>query len=99
MHDRGGRCACGTTELRSAPLYQIGNRRDLIFVPHRVEKHIHSDLGSDSDVASIEIRTDVLFVPLRQHTDDILRTVLGLSDREIGALHQAGIVAGPAHEA
>lgn len=37
--------------------------------PHRlleavgVQKHIRSDLESDSDVASIEVRTDVLFVP------------------------------------
>ena len=28
-------CACGTTKLGSPPVYQIGNRGDLIFVPHR----------------------------------------------------------------
>ncbi len=30
-----------------------------------VQKHICPDRGSDSDVASIEITTDVLFVPSR----------------------------------
>jgi 2-methylfumaryl-CoA isomerase len=32
---------------------------------------------------------------LGQHTDEILATVLGLSDAEIGTFHDAGVVAGP----
>ena len=31
---------------------------------------------------------------LGEHTDEILAGVLGLSDREIGRLHDAGVVAG-----
>ncbi len=33
---------------------------------------------------------------LGEHTDEVLAEVLGLSDREIGALHESGVVAGPA---
>ena len=33
---------------------------------------------------------------LGEHTDDVLAGLLGLSDREIGALHERGVVAGPA---
>ena len=32
---------------------------------------------------------------LGEHTDEILATILGLSDSEIGQLHDTGIVAGP----
>jgi len=32
---------------------------------------------------------------LGQHTDEILQDVLGLPAHEVGALHDAGIVAGP----
>ena len=32
---------------------------------------------------------------LGEHTDEVLATVLGLSDREIGRLHDQGVVAGP----
>ena len=36
---------------------------------------------------------------LGEHTDEILLEVLGLSSPQVGALHDAGIVAGPApHE-
>ncbi|MEP6464290.1 MAG: CoA transferase [Frankiaceae bacterium] len=35
---------------------------------------------------------------LGQHTDEILATVLGLSGAEVGKLHDAGVVAGPAAE-
>ena len=34
---------------------------------------------------------------LGEHTDEILLSVLGLSSHEVGALHDAGIVAGPAN--
>jgi 2-methylfumaryl-CoA isomerase len=33
---------------------------------------------------------------LGEHTDEILADELGLSAAEIGALHDAGVVAGPA---
>ena len=33
---------------------------------------------------------------LGEHTDDVLAGLLGLSDREIGALHERGVVVGPA---
>jgi 2-methylfumaryl-CoA isomerase len=33
---------------------------------------------------------------LGQHTDEVLGEVLGLSDHEIGLLHDKGVVAGPA---
>jgi 2-methylfumaryl-CoA isomerase len=33
---------------------------------------------------------------LGQHTDDVLSEILGLSEREIGRLHDDGVVAGPA---
>ena len=33
---------------------------------------------------------------LGEHTDEVLADVLGLTDREIGALHERGVVAGPA---
>jgi 2-methylfumaryl-CoA isomerase len=33
---------------------------------------------------------------LGEHTDEVLAGLLGLSDREIGALHERGVVAGPA---
>ena len=33
---------------------------------------------------------------LGEHTEEVLAEVLGLSDREIGALHESGVVAGPA---
>jgi 2-methylfumaryl-CoA isomerase len=40
-------------------------------------------------------RTRVRPAPLLgQHTDEVLASVLGLSDREIGDLHERGIVAG-----
>jgi 2-methylfumaryl-CoA isomerase len=32
---------------------------------------------------------------LGQHTDEILLEVLGLSSAQVGALHDAGVVAGP----
>jgi 2-methylfumaryl-CoA isomerase len=32
---------------------------------------------------------------LGQHTDEILSSILGLSDHEIGRLHDQGVVAGP----
>ncbi len=42
-------------------------------------------------------RGPVLPAPqLGQHTDEVLAEVLGLSSREIGKLHDAGVVAGPA---
>ena len=31
----------------------------------------------------------------RQHTDEVLADVLGMSGTEIGRLHDAGVVAGP----
>src|SRR3546814_920476 len=41
-------------------------------------------------------RTAVRPAPvLGQHTDEVLTTVLGLGDGEIGRLHDAGIVGGP----
>jgi 2-methylfumaryl-CoA isomerase len=41
-------------------------------------------------------RADVAPAPLLgQHTDEILAQSLGLSESEIGNLHDAGIVAGP----
>ena len=36
---------------------------------------------------------------LGEHTDDVLAGLLGLSDREIGALRERGVVAGPATSA
>jgi 2-methylfumaryl-CoA isomerase len=33
---------------------------------------------------------------LGQHTDEVLSQVLGMSDHEIGLLHDKGVVAGPA---
>jgi 2-methylfumaryl-CoA isomerase len=36
---------------------------------------------------------------LGEHTDEVLAGVLGLSDREIGGLHDRGVVAGPARGA
>lgn len=35
---------------------------------------------------------------LGQHTDEILADTLGLSDSEIGKLHDTGVVAGPEKE-
>lgn len=45
-----------------------------------------------SDVGRCEVRRAPL---LGEHTDAILLDILGLSEREVGRLHDAGIVAGP----
>jgi len=34
---------------------------------------------------------------LGEHTDEILLDILGLSEEEVGKLHDEGIVAGPEH--
>ena len=41
-------------------------------------------------------RNDVARGPLLgEHSDEILSTILGMGDGEIGRLHDAGIIAGP----
>ena len=51
--------------------------------------------GSPLDFAT-HPRNDVARGPLLgEHSDEILSTILGMGDGEIGRLHDAGIVAGP----
>ncbi len=53
----------------------------------------HLAAGFATRVAGLE-RGDIVPAPLLgQHTDEILAGVLGLSDREIGSLHDRGVVA------
>ena len=52
--------------------------------------------GSPVELSAFE-REPVRRAPLLgEHTDELLAEVLGLSDTEIGRLHDAGVVAGPA---
>ena len=52
--------------------------------------------GSPLDFSAVE-RLEVRPAPLLgEHTEEILAGVLGLSATEIGRLHDAGTVAGPA---
>ncbi len=54
--------------------------------------------GSPLDFGGLE-RVPVSRAPrLGEHTDEILTDLLGLSDAEIGRLHDGGVVAGPANE-
>lgn len=55
-------------------------------------------LAAGSPLAPVDLgRMPVAPAPvLGQHTDEILAEVLGLSSSEIGALHDRGVVAGPA---
>jgi len=51
--------------------------------------------GSPLDFTALP-RTDVARGPLLgEHSDEILGTILGMSDGEIGRLHDSGIIAGP----
>src|SRR5690606_12213694 len=55
-------------------------------------------LAAGSPLAPVDLgRVPVAPAPvLGQHTDEVLAEVLGLSSGEIGALHDRGVVAGPA---
>jgi 2-methylfumaryl-CoA isomerase len=51
--------------------------------------------GSPLDFGALD-RVPVRRAPLLgEHTDEILADLLGLSDAEIGRLHDDGVVAGP----
>ena len=51
--------------------------------------------GSPLDFNALE-RPPVVRAPmLGEHTDEILLELLGLTEAEVGRLHDAGIVAGP----
>ena len=52
--------------------------------------------GSPLDFTSIERRPPRPAPLLGQHTDEVLEEILGLSNSEIGRLHDDRIVAGPA---
>jgi 2-methylfumaryl-CoA isomerase len=51
--------------------------------------------GSPLDFSDAERLPPAPAPLLGEHTDDVLAGLLGLSDREIGALHERGVVAGP----
>ncbi|MCP4993914.1 MAG: 2-methylfumaryl-CoA isomerase [Gammaproteobacteria bacterium] len=53
--------------------------------------------GSPIDFSAFERQPPRRAPILGEHTDEILSQDLGLSDREIGVLHDAGVVAGPVH--
>ena len=53
--------------------------------------------GSPIDFGAFERQPPRRAPILGEHTDEILSQDLGMSDREIGALRDAGVVAGPVH--
>jgi 2-methylfumaryl-CoA isomerase len=52
--------------------------------------------GSPIAFSAAERRPAAPAPQLGEHTDEVLAELLGLSDREIGRLHDDGVVAGPA---
>jgi 2-methylfumaryl-CoA isomerase len=52
--------------------------------------------GSPLEFTALGRRPPTPAPVLGEHTDEILAELLGLTDTEIGRLHQAGVVAGPA---
>jgi 2-methylfumaryl-CoA isomerase len=51
--------------------------------------------GSPLDFGAVERLPATRAPLLGEHTDEILLDILGMSEKEVGKLHDAGIVAGP----
>ncbi len=58
----------------------------------------HLAAGAAVRVAAMERQPTVAAPLLGTHTDEVLHEVLGLDGAAIGRLHDAGVVAGPAHD-
>ena len=83
---------CTVSEALASPNTKA---RDLVkTVPHTVEGTLRI-VGSPLKLSNSPVREPSAPPLLGEHTEVILRSLLGLNDTRIGQLHDAGVIEGP----